>query len=102
MCRRIKLMWDYGCWPIWENDGQIFDNVDPATLPLSKPTFMRLQAWSAIPDTKLEEVEDPQDMQWTAEEQQAFEAEGHALLRLLERELGSDYDVVYEGEGSEM
>jgi hypothetical protein len=95
MRHRIKLMWDYGCWPLWQHDGQIFDNVDPATFPLSEPTRARLEAWSAIPDAKLAEVEYPPDMKWTAEEDQNFEAEGRALWLILQRELGPDYHVVY-------
>jgi len=31
----IKLMWDYGCWTVWQFDGEIFENVRPESLPLS-------------------------------------------------------------------
>ena len=96
MRRRIKLMWDYHCWPLWQHDGQIFDNTDPATLPLSAATLARLEAWAAIPDAKLAEHADcPQDISWAAHETQSFEAEGRALWRILQRELGEDYHIVY-------
>ncbi len=88
-------MWDYGCWALWQYDGQIFDNADPATFPLSASTLARLEAWSAIPDAKLAEVKYPPDIKWTAEEEQKFEAEGRALWVILQRELGSGYHVVY-------
>lgn len=95
MPRHIKLMWDYECWPLWQHHGQDFTNVDLASLPLSAPTLTRLQAWAAIPDAKLAEVEYPPDMKWSAEEKAAFEAEGRDLWRTLQRELGRDYHVVY-------
>lgn len=95
MPHRIKLMWDYDCWPLWQHDGRIFVNVDPAGFSLSPSTLARLEAWSAIPDAKLAEVQNPQDMQWSAVEKQAFEAEGRALWSILRRELGPEYHVVY-------
>ncbi|MBK9305338.1 MAG: hypothetical protein IPM94_16120 [bacterium] len=92
---RIKLMWDYGCWPLWQHDGQIYDNIDPASLPLSAPTLTRLQAWAAIPDAKLAAVEYPPDMKWSEGERQAFEVEGRELWLIICRELGEGYDVSY-------
>jgi hypothetical protein len=93
MCRHIKLMWDYGCWPIW--DSSVFGNIDPATLPLSASTRARLEVWSAIPDAKLAEVDYPPDMRWTAEEEESFEVEGRKLWRILRKELGEDFYVTY-------
>jgi hypothetical protein len=92
----VKLMWDYRCWPLWQHDGQIFDNIDPATVPLSAPTLARLEAWAAIPDAKLEQhIHCPQDISWGVDERQSFEAEGRALWEILRRELGEGYRVVY-------
>ena len=88
-------MWDYGCWPLWQHDGQIFANVDPSSLPLSALTLARLQAWAAIPDAKLAEVEYPTDIKWSADELRMFEAEGRALWTSLHRELGCNYRVVF-------
>ena len=89
-------MWDYGCWPLWLHDGQIFDNIDPATLPLSLPTRTRLEAWAAIPNTKLAEVKYPPDMKWTIEEENTFEAEGIKLWEILRNELGQNFYVMYQ------
>ena len=94
--RRLKLMWDYQCWPLWENNGVIFKTFDPATFPLSESTLARLQAWAAIPDAKLaEHISAPQDMTWTEEEKRSFEAEGLELWRILRRELGSGFHISY-------
>ena len=95
MRHRIKLMWDYSCWPLWQYDGEIFDNVDPKTLSLSASTLTRLEAWSAVPDAKLAEVEYPPDIKWSAEETLAFELEGFDLWRTIRSELGLAYEVEY-------
>lgn len=95
MRKQIKLMWDYGCLPLWLDDGQIFENVDPTTFPLSPSTLARLETWAAIPDTKLAEVEYPPDMKWSVDEKRDFEAEGRALWKSLQCELGPDYYVLY-------
>jgi hypothetical protein len=71
-------------------------SVDPDSLPLSTATRARLQSWASIPDAKLaEHISAPQDITWTAEEKRTFEAEGRELWRMLQRELGRDYYVVY-------
>ncbi len=95
MRRRIKLMWDYHCWPLWESGGSQYA-LEPDSLPLSESTKDRLQKWAAIPDTKLAEHSDyPPDITWTADETQSFEAEGRELWRILQRELGVGFCVVY-------
>lgn len=94
MRRRIKLMWDYHCWPLWEPGGALYA-LESDSLPLSQDTKDRLRRWAAIPDAKLAEVEYPPDMKWTADEKQAFEAEGRELWRTLQRELGAGFLVVY-------
>ena len=34
--KKIKLMPDYGCFPIWGMDDDNFGNIDPYSLPISK------------------------------------------------------------------
>lgn len=94
MCRRIKLMWDYHCWPLWESGGAQYA-LEPDSLPLSQTTKERLERWAAIPDAKLAAVEYPPDMKWSTEEQQTFEAEGRELWRIIRRELGESFYVSY-------
>lgn len=57
---------------------------------------LSLGCWAAIPDIKFAKHADyPQDISWTADEIQSFEAEGRALWWILQRELGESYHVVY-------
>ncbi len=43
--KRIKLMPDYQCWPIWGVDG--IGNINPHTLPISQETVAHLEKWAA-------------------------------------------------------
>ena len=87
-------MWDYGCHALWHFGGPEVGNIDPESLPLSATTKARLEAWAAIPETKLDHNYPP-DTAWTKDEKLAFEAEGRQLWKDLQRELGKGYRVVY-------
>ena len=92
--RTIKLMWDYGCWPIWQFDGEIFDNISPESLPLSAAIKTRLEAWASVPEAKLDQNYPP-DTIWLSEDRRVFETEGRALWKALQGELGASYYVLY-------
>ncbi|BDI18607.1 hypothetical protein ANSO36C_44090 [Nostoc cf. commune SO-36] len=40
---KIKLMPDYGCYPLWWVSSDKIGNIDPETLPLSQKTIKRLK-----------------------------------------------------------
>ncbi len=52
MPEKIKLMADYGCYPLWWADKYAGD-IDPATLSLSQETISRLEKWADVYDAKL-------------------------------------------------
>jgi hypothetical protein len=93
----IKLMADYGCWPLWHVGEP--GNLDPATLPLQPPTVERLLAWAAAFDASLDWANPPATTFGSATEERAFwaafEVEGIALWHRLRAELGPAYTVVY-------
>ena len=43
MKEKIKLMADYGCYPLWWVNSQKIGDIDPETLPLSQQTINRLE-----------------------------------------------------------
>jgi hypothetical protein len=53
MATKIKLMADYGCYPLWWVSGDLVGNIDPAKLPLSHETINRLYKWAAVYNTTL-------------------------------------------------
>ena len=94
MPKKIKLMADYGCYPLWWASKQAGD-IDPATLSLSQETISRLEKWADVYDAKLN-WDDPASSGFpTKEAKEAFELEGISLWKQLQQELAPNYEVVY-------
>jgi len=88
--RKLKVMADYGCWPLWEEvDGT---NVDPEVLPLSDDLISGLHAWQGEFDASLDE-EYPPDSKLPDEA--AFDRRGRELALELDRRLGPTFRVRY-------
>ena len=114
MQKTIKLMPDYGCYPLWYSPVYIasigagnrimvrpLENLDkdeigcinPESLPLSQITVARLMQWQYDFDRSLNQ-DYPPDTLLTEDEWKHFEDEGFALWQTLINEL-PDYQVVY-------
>jgi len=87
--RSIKVMADYGCFPLWEASPGLIGNIDPETLPISAPLKSRLLRWSHDYDSTLN-VDDPLNSGFRSPEEQAsFDKDGANLAEALRKELGS-------------
>ena len=97
MKKRIELMADYGCYPLWWKNGD--GNIDPATLPLSPETLKRLEEWTDIYDRLLNQ-DDPAASGFPDDRSRdAFDKRGIALWHQLLAELPpEDYEVGYFSE----
>ncbi|GAA6623181.1 hypothetical protein [Scytonema sp. NUACC26] len=94
MSEKIKLMADYGCYPLWWASDKAGD-IDPATLSLSQETIIRLEKWAEVYDAKLN-WDDPASSGFPSfEVRDAFEEEGISLWKQLQQELAPNYEVVY-------
>lgn len=100
--RRLKLMADYQCNPLWEYEeppGDLYTNPDPAELPLSQATIRDLRAWAAWFDTFIN-LDDPYDSREVLrEESAAFDQAGRRLWAVIRRELGPAWVVSYFHDG---
>ena len=92
----LKLMTEYGSWPIWRHDGPP-GNVDPRELGISERLAQGLENWSATYDSHLN-VSDPAATSWSAEEEKSFDAEGRRLCLALAEEIGARYSIVYSSQ----
>lgn len=94
--RRIKLMADYFCYPLWHNGGDEVGCIDPASLPISDELQRDLDAWARVFDAILD-MDDPANGGGFESPQAVadFVAQGAQLADRLRVELGSDWDVVY-------
>lgn len=95
MTKKIELMTDYYCHPLWEIGPDSNGDLAPEMLPLQQETIQRLQKWAASFDSILNE-DDPAASDFASEEDlQAFEKEGICLWHQLRAELSPDYEVGY-------
>jgi hypothetical protein len=98
MAEKIKLMADYGCYPLWWASSGKAGDIDPETMPLSEATISRLEKWADIYGAKLN-WEDPNSSGFpNLEAQAAFETEGISLWKQLQKELAPNYEVIYFSE----
>ena len=89
---RIKLMADYGCWPLWHDaDGEV-GNIDPRSLPISEALIIDLHEWAAKLDSSLD-WDDPANSEWPEGFLGEFEGQRRTLAERLQAELGSGYEV---------
>ena len=98
MKEKIKLMADYGCYPLWWVSSEKLGDIDPETLPLSQQTINRLEKWAEMYDAKLNEDEPILSSFSSNEELESFEEEGINLWKQLKKELATNYEVVYFSE----
>lgn len=98
MVKKIKLMTDYQCWPLWYAEGKV-GNINPEELPLDAETIARLQSWAKAYDRTLN-LDEPLDesCRFSEQELKDFEQEGISLWQKIREELGSDYEVIYHSQ----
>ncbi|WP_433301258.1 hypothetical protein ACQP2F_05575 [Actinoplanes sp. CA-030573] len=87
---RVKLMADYGAFPLWGPGGELA----PDALPLPPWLVAALRDWADEHDRLLGPA-----FEWPSEEAKAaFVAGGRRLFHRVRAELGPGYQVVYFNE----
>lgn len=89
--KRLKLMTDYDCWPLWDPDGP--DNVDPSSLNLSEKLIAELNAWAETFDSILNRDTGEASFN-SAEDERTFNETGKQLYAALQQEL-PDVEIFY-------
>lgn len=93
--RNLKLMPDYGCYPLWETLDSGLDNINPERLGISRDLAEALNHWACEYDAILN-MDDPADSRFPSEESELrFESMGRHLFEALQRELGGKFTVSY-------
>ena len=93
MVKRIKLMPDYNCYPIWDMDE--VDNINPQDLPLKTETIHRLNAWADLFECGLDWHDPGGKSLWSEEDTNLYQQEGLSLWHQLHQELTPEYKVYY-------
>jgi hypothetical protein len=100
MAQKIKLMLDYGCFPLWWYESDKAGNIDPSILPLKRETIKRLNAFAEANNAILDWKNPAQSGESTEAEIEQFEQEGIEIWQQLQQELYPEYEVVYFSEKS--
>lgn len=92
--RRLKLMADWDCHPLWGTVDPEIGDIDPASLPISAELVAALAAWSAAYDATLDRDDPAASGFATSAAEAAFRAEGARLAERLTAELGDGVEIV--------
>lgn len=84
--RRIVVMADYGCDPLWTHESEPSGMIPPGDLPLSEALIADLVAWARSYDGSFN-FEDFDKPNWSEAQYEAHRLEGIALARRLKGEL---------------
>ncbi|ALM82209.1 hypothetical protein [Bordetella sp. N] len=91
--RKIKVMADYQCHPLWERSPGMYSDLDPNTLPISLELKQQFAEWAREFDETLD-MSDPANSGFSNAEAAAdFKAKGVQLAEQLQEELGADFSV---------
>jgi hypothetical protein len=85
LTRRVKVMADYDCHPLWTLDEGRYGDFAPETLDLSPELTSDLNAWAEAYTSSLNS-DDPANSRWTDEQHKAHEKAGRPLAVRLARE----------------
>jgi hypothetical protein len=84
--RRILVMSEYQCDPLWSHDPGRSGSFSPRELPLSDALIADLEAWALSYDGSFN-MEDLNNPHWSEAQYRAHDEAGIALARQLKREL---------------
>ena len=98
MTKKIKLMLDYGCSPLWWYDSEKVGNIDPKSLPLSPQMIQHLTDLAEKNDATLNWDNPSDSEEFTEAEIRKLDEELLLLTIKLQKELYPDYEIVYFSE----
>lgn len=92
----IKVMPDYGCFPLWVHGDDEVGNIDPEGLPLSTSLISRLNEWAAEYDKTLDQNYPPNSGFKHREAEVRFVMRGYKLAKELKAELNGVRVIYYD------
>lgn len=94
--KKIKLMADYECYPLWLNAGDEFGDINPDTLPISDHLKAELYLWSDEYNKTLNYNDPSLSGFENVQKEKEFKERGGCLQVKLQEELGEYYEVRYQ------
>jgi hypothetical protein len=96
--KRIKLMADYGTYPLWAMDEGLIGDFAPQDLGVSAELTADLWAWANDFELSLN-PDDPVDSRWSDDRHKQHVADGLALARRIKHELPEREVFVHDANG---
>ncbi len=91
--KRIKVMADYQCHPLWDLSPGAYGDIDPCALPISDELKQRLSDWARAFDETLNLADPASSGFENMDVEAAFKRQGIQLAEQLQNELGPEYVV---------
>jgi hypothetical protein len=91
--KTIKLMADYGCFPLWHVSGEEVGDIDPNDLPLSQELRRRLADWAHTFDQTLNQDYPPDSGFKSEADEVEFKQQAIRLAEQLREELGAEFEI---------
>lgn len=92
--KKLKVMADYECFPIWDMSPEKYGDVDPNVLPISDELKQQLFDWSNEYDGTMNHSDPASSGFKSREVEMAFKERGVKLAHQLQKELGPNYKVL--------
>ena len=89
--RKIKVMADYQCHPLWDMSPGAYGDIDPNALPISDQLKQRLADWARAFDETLNMADPASSGFKSIEAEAAFKERGIQLAEQLQNELGPEF-----------
>lgn len=93
--KTIKLMADYGSFPLWKASGEV-GNIDPSDLPLSQELRQLLANWARAFDQTLNDDYPPDSGFKSEADEVEFKQQAARLAEQLRKELGPEFEVAVQ------
>jgi hypothetical protein len=90
----IKLMADYGCYPLWDASPGVIGNINPDDLPISDDLKQSLMSWAHEFDAIINWSDPASSAFPSTTAEQAFINKREELAEKLRTQLGSGYTIV--------
>lgn len=91
----VRVMADYGCFPLWGGRADHPGDLDPRLLPITSTLAADLLAWARAYDDTLDRADPAASGFPTPEHEAGFHRRGAELARELARQLPAPYRVRY-------
>ncbi len=91
--KKIKLMADYGSFPLWSVSGEEIGDIDPNDLPLSLDLKQLLADWARAFDQTLNHDYPPDSGFKSEADEVDFKQQATRLAEQLRQELGPEFEV---------